>query len=115
MGLFSSAHFVGAFVGGVGGGLLYDAFGIVGMLSVLAVITLLAAILMFYMPRSHYATVDIVTSYNDKLAELLTRLGCLPGVFEVSYDNKQGSVSVVIDERVVPHVKIKQYVEQLNS
>mgnify|MGYP003384635493 CR=1 FL=1 len=98
MGLYSTAQFIGAFIGGASGGLLYTHFGLSGVFIAAAILTVVWLIIIFPMqPPKHYSTriiqLDELTDKNKN--EIATKLNAINGVVE----------TVLVTEQHVAYVK----------
>jgi predicted MFS family arabinose efflux permease len=94
MGIYSSAQFLGAFIGGASGGLLYSKLGISGVFIAGAVITVIWLLLMLPMkPPKHLSTriihLDNITDNNSH--NIAQQLNDIEGVAETI---------IVVEERV---------------
>lgn len=98
MGIYSSAQFIGAFIGGAMGGMLYARFGLEGIFfaSSLLIVVWLLLVLPMQAPR-HYSS-RIIHMNAQALADIedfITRLNAVKGVKE----------TVVVPEEQVAYVK----------
>lgn len=86
LGVFSTAQFLGAFVGGFGGGFLLARFGVTGVLlagTAVALVWLVAIFPLQAPPRLLTRSVDLGNIGPDRAAALSAELMDLPGVAEV--------------------------------
>lgn len=101
MGVYSTAQFLGSFVGGIGGGLIYGHFGAVYVFPACALITLLWAALAVTMkpPRPVSSLlVRVGTLPNGEASRLSHRLLGVPGVTE----------AVVLGDDGVAYLKVER-------
>jgi len=85
MGLYSSAQFIGAFIGGVSGGVLYSQFGLSGVFIAAAVITLVWLIIMIPMQQpKHLSTriIQLASVSKNNTADYARKLNNIRGVVE---------------------------------
>lgn len=86
MGVYSTSQFLGAFVGGAGGGVLLDSAGLNGVVGLMGMILLAWFLVAITMPRpSHTASfvVQLRQATGITVAEVDQRLRSLPGVEDV--------------------------------
>ena len=98
MGVYSSAQFIGAFLGGVAGGVFYTYFNLTGVFIAGAVLTVIWFIIILPMkPAKHLSTRIIHLSQlnNRTHAEIAQQLNTIKGVVEV----------MLIDEEHTAYVK----------
>lgn len=98
MGVYSSAQFIGAFIGGASGGLIYSKLGLSGVFIAGAVITVIWLIVILPMrPPKHLSTriihLDSISKQNT--AEIANKLNSINGVVE----------TVIVVEEHVAYVK----------
>lgn len=98
MGVYSSAQFIGAFIGGASGGLIYSKLGLSGVFIAGAVITVIWLIVILPMrPPKHLSTriihLDSISKQNT--AEIANKLNSINGVVE----------TVIVVEEQVAYVK----------
>lgn len=98
MGIYSSAQFIGAFIGGALGGTLYTLFGLEGIFSASAVLIVfwLLLILPMQAPR-HYSSriIHLTSSAMSSTDDIVNQLNAIKGVKE----------TVVVVEEQVAYVK----------
>lgn len=98
MGIYSSAQFIGAFIGGALGGTLYTLFGLEGIFSASAVLIVFWLLLIFPMqaPR-HYSSriIHLANSAMSDTDDIVNQLNAIKGVKE----------TVVVVEEQVAYVK----------
>ena len=98
MGIYSSAQFIGAFIGGALGGSLYTSFGLEGIFTASAVLIVFWLLLILPMqPPRHYSSRIIHLDNNALIntADIVSRLNAIKGVKE----------TVVVMEERVAYVK----------
>ena len=98
MGLYSSAQFIGAFIGGASGGLIYSQFNLSGVFIAAALLTLVWLIIIFPMQQPKHLSTRILHLdglTKDNKSEIATKLNSINGVEEV----------VIVAEEHVAYVK----------
>lgn len=106
MGVYSSAQFIGAFVGGILGGYLYSHFGLAAVFLFGVGITSIWLILILPMqPPKHYSNqiISLPTLTNENLEQFSQQLNAIEGVVETI---------IVLEEQVA---YIKYSAEQINQ
>jgi predicted MFS family arabinose efflux permease len=94
MGVYSTAQFIGAFLGGIIGGFLYSHFSLIAVFIFGAVITVIWLIFIFPMnPPKHFSTriISIDSMNENQLNQLSEQLNAIEGVVETVF---------VIEEKV---------------
>jgi MFS family permease len=98
MGIYSSAQFIGAFIGGAMGGVLYQQFGLQGIFfaSSLLIVVWLLLVLPMQAPR-HYSSriIHMNAVAMTDIEQFINRLNAIKGVKE----------TVVVPEEQVAYVK----------
>ena len=85
LGVYSTAQFLGAFIGGATGGFLYGQFGVTGVFIAGAIITLVWLFFVFPMtPPRHLSTkiLELATLTDDNANDTAARLNAIDGVVE---------------------------------
>lgn len=98
MGVYSSAQFIGAFIGGASGGVVYSKLGLSGVFIAGAVITVLWLIVILPMrPPKHLSTriIHLDSISKENTAEIANKLNSINGVVE----------TVIVVEEQVAYVK----------
>jgi len=98
MGVYSSAQFIGAFIGGASGGVVYSKLGLSGVFIAGAVITVLWLIAILPMrPPKHLSTriIHLDSISKENTAEIANKLNSINGVVE----------TVIVVEEQVAYVK----------
>jgi MFS family permease len=112
MGVYTSAQFIGAFLGGASGGLIHDHFGNGGVFlfcSALAALWLLAAL---SMREPRYLAVEMVrvgALDAGPAAALEQRLRAIRGVAEANVNVDDGIAYLKVDNRVVDRDALSQF------
>ncbi|HEC73921.1 MAG TPA: MFS transporter [Methylophaga aminisulfidivorans] len=98
MGVYSSAQFVGAFIGGAMGGTLYGLFGVIGIFFASTVLIVIWLCLVFPMKApKHYSSKIIQLNSNslNNVQQIIDQLNAIKGVRE----------TIVVAEEQVAYVK----------
>lgn len=98
MGIYSSAQFIGAFIGGAMGGVLYTSFGLEGIFFASSLLIVIWLLLVFPMEAPQHYRSRIIHMNEQALADIeafITRLNAVKGVKE----------TVVVPEEQVAYIK----------
>jgi MFS family permease len=98
MGMYSSAQFFGAFIGGTSGGFIYTHFGLNGVFIAGALITVLWLFIIVPMqPPKHLSTriIQLDSISTQRVADIAAQLNAIKGVAEV----------VIVAEEQIAYVK----------
>lgn len=107
-GIYSTCQFLGAFVGGVGGGWLLQTYGVVAVFTLCAVLVAGWLLLAIYMlPPRHLAGVQVPLA-ADKLASADARLSALPGVVEVVLIAEEATAYLKVDPAVFNRASVAE-------
>jgi predicted MFS family arabinose efflux permease len=103
MGVYSTFQFLGVFVGGVGGGALYGAWGMGAVFiftATLLAIWLVLALTMQSPPRLSTRTITVGCQPAAEAQTLARRLGAIPGVAEAIVVADEGVAYLKVDEKI---------------
>ncbi len=98
MGVYSSAQFIGAFIGGAAGGLIFSKFGVSGVFIAGAVLTLIWLLVILPMnPPKHLSTriIQLDPSFTCDPSEIAQQLNYIAGVVD----------TIIVIEECVAYVK----------
>jgi MFS family permease len=110
MGIYSSSQFLGAFTGGIIGGIIASQFGEQAIFLVMSLITLLwffGAISMKPLQKSKSYTFTTSIDCQEKANEVAEKLIELPGVIEAILVQEESVVYLKVDDKVVNLADIK--------
>ena len=112
MGVYSTAQFLGAFIGGVAGGTLYGAFGLISVFIFCALIAGLWAWLALGMAaprylRSHMVNVGAIDP--SQAQSLAARLMQVPGVVEAVVIVEDGIAYLKVDSRLLDEEALGEF------
>lgn len=112
MGVYSSCQFLGAFVGGASGGILYKEWGLTGVLIFGTVATVLWWILALCAENPNHLSNFTVTLKGQLTPEqgamLAQRLGAVPGVAEAMVVSEEGVAYLKVDHRTLDRDALNQ-------
>lgn len=112
-GVYSSAQFLGIFVGGVIGGFAHQHAGTGGVFALTAALALAWLVAAVTMPQPSYLTTRTVAIADDKAADaeaLAARLRQLPGVAEVVVIAEEKLAYLKVDSKVFDPAKVEAVV-----
>ncbi|MDH5601197.1 MAG: MFS transporter, partial [Gammaproteobacteria bacterium] len=112
MGAYSTAQFLGVFLGGLAGGALSESFGIAGVASFNVMLLMLWAGMAITMKRPHFYTSYLmkVGEVNKEQAEGIIRgLSILPGVMDVTVIAEDGVAYLKLDKQQVNMDEVHQF------
>ena len=115
MGVYSTSQFLGAFLGGIGGGALYGAFGVDGVFASCVVITLIWLAVAFPMhPPRHLSNLLLhVGNLQQPEADLMSRrLSEIDGVEEAVVLADDGVAYLKVDKRLLDYDCLRRLVPQ---
>ncbi len=103
MGVYSSSQFIGAFIGGAGGGALYGLYGFNGVFLFCAVILLLWLSFAASMREPRYIStflINVGDINTEQARQLETEISQVNGVAEVTVNEEDGVAYLKIDPKV---------------
>jgi predicted MFS family arabinose efflux permease len=111
VGVYNSAEFFGAFLGGAAGGLVYGAYGVEGVFAgcVLLALIWLAVAVSGPAPRlldTHL--IDVGARGPDEARDLARRLSDIPGVAEAVVVAEEGVAYLKVDSRIFDRDAVEQ-------
>jgi MFS family permease len=111
LGVYSTAQFLGAFLGGLGGGGLYGSYGLAGVFGFCAAVAGLWIVLAWGMkPRYLRDRILNVGALNSTQAEQLSvRLMQVPGVVEAAVIVEEGMAYLKIDSKVLDEKSLGEF------
>ncbi|MFP5344611.1 MAG: MFS transporter [Gammaproteobacteria bacterium] len=104
MGAFSTAQFIGAFLGGVAGGYLYESGGLSAVFLFCALMAAVWLVFMFNMPAPAYLKnrqLRVGKVDTDEAQHLAARLRTVPGVAEAVVVAEEGMAYLKVDTQVL--------------
>lgn len=102
MGVYSTAQFLGIFIGGSLGGIIFHHFHFTGLFIFCAVVALMWLISAVRLPSPPYlSTIILPAPPIDDLTAILQRLKSLPGVTEVATIGIERAIYVKVDTQIV--------------
>ena len=102
LGVYSTSQFLGAFVGGAGGGWLYGQFGVGTLFGVCGLVGLVwFVVTLSLQPPMHLLTrsINLGNIQGDAAGELSKRLAAIPGVTEAVVIVEEGMAYLRVDSR----------------
>lgn len=108
-GIYASSQFLGAFVGGAGGGWLLGAAGFTGLFIGLAIVCVLWLVVMFgFEPPKAWVTKRHKLSAEEQKqgATFVTKLQNLPGVEEVFLSPEEGVAYLKVDKQLFQPIDV---------
>jgi predicted MFS family arabinose efflux permease len=117
-GIYSSAQFLGIFLGGVIGGYAYEHFGMIGVLSFGIALAVIWLILASSMRQPLYLkTILLKIGYlNATQAQALAQhLAQTPGVAEATLVREDGIAYLKIDNKIIGHEQLLRMVESYST
>lgn len=112
MGVYTSAQFLGAFVGGVAGGALYTSMGVTGVFGFSAVSLLVWLVVVLGLPEPRYLATRMIyvgqINAEDAMA-LEQRIQTVPGVAEAVLNVDDGVVYLRVDNKALDEGQLDQF------
>lgn len=112
MGVYSSSQFLGIFIGGALGGLIFAHFGINGLFAFAAVLGLIWLIVAISMPQPPYLSTIIHALKPNADDEKLQALQTVTGVNEVAAMKAENLLYVKIDKQKISDTELRKWLEQ---
>ncbi|MEW6354222.1 MAG: MFS transporter [Pseudomonadota bacterium] len=112
LGVYSTAQFLGAFLGGATGGWLYGAYGLAGVFAFCAVAAALWALLALGMPQPRYVRTHMLNVGKVDAAQaqsLAQRLLTVPGVKEATVIAEDGIAYLKVDSKVLDERALHEF------
>lgn len=117
MGIYSSAQFLGIFIGGSIGGWIFGHFDVSGLFIFCTIVSLMWLILVIAMKQPPYTSTIIVKlnkSLTTDLATLNQHLCSIEGVSEVAVLHHENLIYLKIDKKIISEDKLRKRIRQSN-
>lgn len=114
MGVYSSAQFLGIFVGGSLGGWSFGRFGTNGVLIFCFVVAILWLLSVMTMPKPPYLSTQLIKLSQAPSAEGLKALALKPGVADCMYIAQEQLLYCKIDKQILGNYALRDWVEKSN-
>ena len=115
MGIYSSAQFIGAFIGGACGGWLYGEFGPTSVFVFSAAVAASWALIALFMSPPRYVA-NLLLSLTDvkpeRGAEFSSQLLAIPGIVEVRLHFEEGTAYLKVDNQVLNKNELGLFLKQ---
>ncbi len=114
MGIFSTAQFLGIFIGGVFGGWTFGHFGMNGIFGLNGIFVLIWLMLAIFLPHPPYLSTVIfkIHQFVERDLEILSqRLHAVMGIVEVSIMHTEDLIYVKIDQKVISKRQLRRRLE----
>lgn len=115
MGVYSSSQFLGIFIGGSLGGIIFSHFAIAGIFvfcALLGLIWLLLAITMQQPP--YWSTMIVALKPGIQLEEVQRLLGGREGIAELAYMQSEQQIYLKIDQKIISKPELRKCLEEGN-
>lgn len=117
MGIYSSAQFLGIFIGGSVGGWIFGHFNISGLFIFCAIVGLIWLAFVIAMKQPLYTSTIVIKlnkSLITDLADLNQRLCSIEGVSEVAVLHRKNLIYLKIDKKIISEDKLRKRIRQGN-
>ncbi len=114
MGIYNTFQFSGIFVGGLGGGLAYDQFGLAGVFGFCCIavgLWLVVVLISANFKLTVTKTIQIGELSDSRRSELIDRIGQIQGVENISIVNGETVAYLAVDEAVYNDADIEQLIK----
>ncbi|MCB1827686.1 MAG: MFS transporter [Coxiellaceae bacterium] len=113
MGVYSTSQFLGIFVGGSAGGLIFAHFGIHGIFFFCSMLALLWLIFAMTMRLPPYLS-TLIFEAHSKGQEINQKLRNFPGVAEVSFSPSENLIYTKVDKQKIDEHELRKCIEEVN-
>lgn len=117
MGIYSSAQFLGIFIGGSVGGWIFGHFDVSGLFIFCATIGVIWLVFVIDMKQPPYTSTVIIQLnklLTTDLVALTQRLYSIQGVLEVAVLHRENLVYIKIDKKIISEDKLRKRIRQSN-
>jgi MFS family permease len=111
LGVYSSAQFLGIFIGGYLGGWFYQHYGIRSVFLISTLLALLWLLVAITMKNPRYLAtymINIGALQKDRIDSLMQKLSAIPGVAEVVIIAQEGIAYLKVDSRITTFEELQQ-------
>ena len=118
MGIYSSSQFLGAFVGGIAGGLIANQYGEQSIFLVMAIVSLFWLLLSFGMQqlkKSKSFSFSTTITCEEQAERVGEQLINMPGVIEATLVHTEATAYLKVDEKIVDLAAVKALLKQDGS
>ncbi len=116
MGIYSSSQFLGIFVGGSVGGLIFATFGLRSLLFSAAGLIFLWLLFALKMKKPPYLSTLIFKQpkvSSKKLENLVKKLNEVPGVHEIALASSEALIYVKCDRKIISESELRKSIEEV--
>lgn len=112
MGIYSTSQYLGIFVGGSLGGIIFGYYGINGVFLFCSAIALLWLVIASTMKQPPYlSTLIFKATHND--TEIHEELNNIPGILEVSYSPTEKLIYTKVDKKIISENELRKRIEEV--